>query len=50
MAADAADKASSGENKENEDMDGGSSESQTMESEKPASKLDSGATSAELMD
>ena len=46
----AADKASSDENKENEDMDEGSAESQAKESDTPVSKLDGGATSAEKMD
>ena len=48
--AEAADKPSSDENKENEDTDDGPKESQTVESDKPGSKLDGGAPSAEKMD
>ena len=46
-AAEEADKASSDENKENDE---GSAETPAKESDKPISKLDGGAMSAEKMD
>ena len=51
-SAEAGDKASSDENKENEDTDDGPKESQAVESDKPGSKLDGGvpSASAEKMD
>ena len=50
--ASADDKATSDENKENEDTDDGPKESQAVESDKPGSKLDGGvpSASAEKMD
>ena len=51
-SAEAGDKASSDENKENEDTDDGPKESQAVESDKPGSKLDGAvpSASAEKMD